>query len=189
MTIVFSGVSTGSAGGVQQTYALTHTAYLEGQLSDIRDNTIGTYVNETGSVLAFGNAVVFNSGGTGAQSAKTVAGTDLPLAGVNVLTYVDETALDSANRPGVKDDQVMNVVNEGAVVVYVHGTVTPATAVRVVHTTSGVRTAGRFSAANVSGVTALVSNARYLSSVTGSGLAILELNGPSLSLTADTTTA
>lgn len=189
MTIVFSGASTGSAGGVQQTYALAHTAYLEGQLSDIRDNAVATFINETGAVLPFGNAVIFNSGGTIAQSAKTISGTALPLAGVNVLTYVDETAVDANSRPGVRDKQALNVLTEGTVVVYVHGTVTPATTVRVVHTTSGVRTAGRFSAASVSGVTAQVANARYRSSVTGSGLAILELNGPGLSLTADTTTA
>jgi hypothetical protein len=35
-------------------------------------------------------------------------------------------------------------------------------------------------------MTARLSNARYLSSVTGSGLAIVELNGPSFTLTADT---
>lgn len=185
----FSSVSSGSAGGVQQTYPLTHVALLEGQLSDIRENTIGTYVNETSSVIAFGNAVVFNSGGTIAQSARTVSGTALPLAGINILTYVDETVLDANSRPGVKATQTMNVANGGAVAVYVHGTVTPATTVRVQHTASGVRYAGQFSAASFSGRTAVLANARYLSSVTGSGLVIVELNGPSLSLTADTTTA
>jgi hypothetical protein len=189
MSVTFSGTVTGVTGGVQQAYALQHDPLLEGQLSDIRDNTIATYINETGGVIAFGNAVIFNSGGTADASAKTVSGTALPLAGVNVLTYVDETALDGANRPGVKATQAMNVANEGAVAVYVHGTVSPATAVRVIHTASGTLVAGQFAATSVSGKTALVSNARYLSSVTGSGLAILELNGPSLALTADTTTA
>ena len=64
MAVVFSASGTASAGGVQQAYALEHDALLEGQLSDIRDNTIGTYINETGSVLAFGNVAVYNSGGT-----------------------------------------------------------------------------------------------------------------------------
>lgn len=184
MAVTFSGAS-GSAGGVQKTYALQHTALLEGQLSDIRDNTIGTYINETNAVLAFGNVVVYNSGGTVANSAKTISAATDTVQGVNVLTYVDETALDTNSRPGVKDEQVMNVANEGAVAVYVHGSVTPATAVRVIHTATGVQYAGQFRSAALSGKTALLANARYLSSVTGSGLAIVELNGPSFSLTAD----
>ena len=184
MAVTFSGAS-GSAGGVQQTYALQHTALLEGQLSDIRDNTIGTYINETNAVLAFGNVVVYNSGGTVANSAKTISAATDTVQGVNVLTYVDETALDTNSRPGVKDDQVVNVANEGAVAVYVHGSVTPATAVRVIHTATGVQYAGQFRSAALSGKTALLANARYRSSVTGSGLVIVELNGPSFTLTAD----
>lgn len=184
MAVTFSGVS-GAAGGVQQTYALVHAALLEGQLSDIRDNTIGTYVNETGSPLAFGNVVVFNSGGTVANSARTISGTTGTVQGVNVLTYADESILDGNSRPSVKDQQVLNVANEGAVAVFVHGSVTPATAVRVIHTATGVQYAGQFRSALLSGKTAVLANARYLTSVTGSGLAIVELNGPSFTLTAD----
>jgi hypothetical protein len=186
MTVTFSGAS-GAAGGVQQTYDLVHAALLEGQLSDIRDNTIGTYVNETNAVLAFGNVVVFNSSGTVANSAKTIAATGDTVQGVNVLTYVDETDLDVNNRPGVKDEQVLNVASQGAVAVFVHGAVTPATAVRVIHTTTGVQYAGQFRSAALSGKTALLANARYLTSVTGSGLAVVELNGPSFTLTPDIT--
>lgn len=186
MAVTFTTSGTAAAGGVQQSYALVHAALLEGQLSDIRDNTIGTYVNETNGVIPFGNVVTYASGGTVANSAKTIGGTGETVVGVNVLTYVDETALDSNSRPGVKDEQVLNVANEGAIAVYVHGSVTPATAVRVIHTASGVQYAGQFRSAAASGRTAVLSNARYLSSVTGSGLAIVELNGPSFTLTADT---
>ena len=185
MTVTFSGAS-GAAGGVQQSYALVHAALLEGQLSDIRDNTIGTYINETNAVLAYGNVVVFNSAGTVANSAKTIASASDIVQGVNVLTYVDEKAVDANSRPGVKDEQVLNVANEGAVAVFVHGSVTPATAVRVIHTVSGVQYPGQFRAAALAGKTALLANARYLTSVTGSGLAVVELNGPSFTLTADT---
>ena len=59
MAVVFTASGTASTGGVQQSYALAHTALLEGQLSDIRDNTIGTYVNETNVVIPFGNTVVY----------------------------------------------------------------------------------------------------------------------------------
>jgi hypothetical protein len=184
MAVTFSGAA-GSAGGVQQTYALQHDPLLEGQLSDIRDNTIGTYVNETGAVLAFGNVVMYASGGTVANSATTISGTAGSVLGINVLTYVDETAEDANGRPGVKDKQVLNVANEGAVAVYVHGSVNPSTPVRVIHTTTGTKYAGQFSATVISGNTALLSNARYLTSVTGSGLAVVEVNGPSFTLTAN----
>jgi hypothetical protein len=186
MAVTFTPSGTASAGGVQQSYALVHAALLEGQLSDIRDNTIGTYVNETGSVIPFGNVVAFNQAGTVANSARTIGSGTAIVAGVNILTYVDETALDANSRPGVKNQQVLNVANEGAVAVFVHGSVTPATAVRVIHTVSGVQYPGQFRSAALAGKTAVLTNTRYLSSVTGSGLAIVELNGPSFTLTADT---
>lgn len=185
MAVTFSASGSPTAGGVQQSYALTHVAYQEGQLADARDNTVGTYVNETGAVLAFGNGVSYNTGGTVFNSAKTLAGSGESFLGVNVCTYVDEQVRDANSRPGVKTAQALNVINQGAVVVYVHGSVTPTTAVRVMHTASGVRYAGQFTAAAVPTRSALLSNARYLNSVTGSGLAILELNGPSFILTGD----
>jgi hypothetical protein len=185
MAVSFSASGTPSAGGVQQAYALEHAALLEGQLSDIRDNTIGTYVNETGAVEAFGDLLVYNAAGTVANSAKTISATGETVQGINVLTYVDETALDANGRPGVKNQQVMNVVNEGAVAVYVTGAVTPASPVRVLYSASGTGKAGQFSHAFASGKTVRLSNARFLTSTTGSGLAILELNGPSFTLSAD----
>jgi hypothetical protein len=185
MAVTFTTSGTASAGGVQQTYALEHDALLEGQLSDIRDNTIGTYVNETAGVIAFGNIVTYASGGTVANSAKTIAATGETVLGINVLTYVDETAEDSDGRPGVKIKQAMNVANEGAVAVYVTGAVTPASPVRVLYSASGTGKAGQFSHAFASGKTVRLSNARFLTSTTTSGVAILELNGPSFTLSAD----
>tara|TARA_R110000772_G_scaffold88643_1_gene184012 strand:- start:133 stop:693 length:561 start_codon:yes stop_codon:yes gene_type:complete len=185
MAVSFSASGTASAGGVQQSYALTHAALLEGQLADIRDNTIGTYINETAVVLPFGNVQVYNVAGTVANSATTISGATDTVLGVNVLTYVDETALNGDLRPGVKVDQVLNVANEGAVAVYVTGAVNPSSTVRVLYSASGTGKAGQFSHAFASGKTVRLSGARYLSSTTGAGLAILELNGPSFTLSAD----
>lgn len=184
MAVTFSG-ATGAAGGVQQTYALTHAALLEGQLSDIRDNTIGTFINETAVVQPFGDLMVYNLAGSVANSATTISGATGTVLGVNVLTYVDETAKNGDSRPGVKVDQVMNVANEGAVAVYVTGAVNPSSIVRVLYSASGTGKAGQFSHAFASGKTVRLSNARYLSSTSGAGLAILELNGPSFTLSAD----
>ncbi len=185
MAVTFTTSGTASAGGVQQSYALEHTALLEGQLSDIRDNTIGTYINETGAVLPFGNVVVYNTAGTAANSAATISGASDTVQGVNVLTYVDETALDSNSRPGVKNQQVLNVANEGAVAVYVTGAVSPTSPVRVLYSASGTGKAGQFSHAFASGKTVRLAGARFLSTTTSSGIAILELNGPSFTLSAD----
>jgi len=185
MAVTFTTSGTAAAGGVQQSYALVHAALLEGQLSDIRDNTIGTYINETAVVQPFGDLQVYNLAGTVANSATTISGATGTVLGVNVLTYVDETAQNADGRPGVKVDQVLNVANEGAVAVYVTGAVTPASPVRVLYSASGTGKAGQFSHAFASGKTVRLSNARFLSSTTGSGLAILELNGPSFTLSAD----
>ena len=185
MAVTFTTSGTASAGGVQQSYALTHAALLEGQLADIRDNTISTCINETAVVQPFGDLQVYNVAGTVANSATTISGATGTVLGVNILTYVDETAVNGDARPGVKINQVMNVANEGAVAVYVTGTVTPASPVRVLYSASGTGKAGQFSHAFASGKTVRLSNARFLTSTTGSGLAVLELNGPSFTLSAD----
>jgi hypothetical protein len=185
MAVSFSTSGTASAGGVQQSYALLHAALLEGQLSDIRDNTISTCINETVNVLPFGDVQVYNLAGTVANSATTISGASGTVLGVNVLTYVDETAVNGDNRPGVKSRQVLNVANEGAVAVYVTGAVNPTSIVRVLHTASGTGKAGQFSHAFASGRTVRLSNTRFLTSTTSSGLAVLELNGPSFTLSAD----
>ena len=185
MAVTFSASGTASAGGVQQAYAFTHDRFHEGQLSDIRDNTIGTYINETAVVQPFGGVQVYNTAGTVANSATTISGASDTVLGLNVLTYVDETALNGDSRPGVKVQQVMNVANEGAVAVYVTGAVTPASVVRVLYVASGTGKIGQFSHAFASGKTVRLSNARFLSTTTGSGLAVLELNGPSFTLSAD----
>jgi hypothetical protein len=185
MAVTFTTSGTASAGGVQQSYALIHAALLEGQLSDIRDNTISTCINETAVVQPFGDLQVYNVAGTVANSATTISGATGTVLGVNILTYVDETAVNGDARPGVKINQVMNVANEGAVAVYVTGTVTPASPVRVLYSASGTGKAGQFSHAFASGKTVRLSNARFLTSTTGSGLVVLELNGPSFTLSAD----
>jgi len=118
MAVSFSTSGTASAGGVQQSYALLHAALLEGQLSDIRDNTISTCINETVNVLPFGDVQVYNLAGTVANSATTISGASGTVLGVNVLTYVDETAVNGDNRPGVKSRQVLNVASQAAVAVY-----------------------------------------------------------------------
>ena len=184
MAVIFSASGTATAGGVQSTYELAQQALLEGQLSDIRDNTISTQIAEAGAT-AFGNVVVYNSGGSVANSAKTIAASGDTVLGVNVLTYVDEQTTDSDSRPAVASGMVMNVVNEGAVAVYVTGAVNPSSPVRVLHTASGTGKAGQFSHAFASGKTSRLSNARFLTSTTSSGVAILELNGPSFTLSAD----
>jgi hypothetical protein len=185
MAVSFTASGTPIAGGVQTTYPLAHDAFLEGQLADARPKVIDSYVNETSGVVAFGNLMVWNSGSTVADSARTISGVSGTVVGLNILTYVDETARDANNRPGAKDRQLMNVLRRGAAVVYVHGAVDPSTPVRVIHTASGVQYAGQFSASAVSGRTALLSNAAYVSRTTGSGLAVLDLNGPNFTLTAN----
>jgi hypothetical protein len=189
MTVAFSGVSTGAAGGVQQAYELNLTALVEGQFADIADNTVSTFINETDAVLPFGNLVVVNTGGTVGNSAKTIAATGDSVVGVHGRTYIEETAVDANDRLGATDTQAVNVLTEGKVAVYVTGAVDLTSPVRVLVTTHTGTTAGahpgRFSHAFVSGKTMRLSNARWATKTTGAGLAILELNGPSFTLSAD----
>jgi len=189
MAVTFS-TSAGSAGGVQSTYALELTAALEGQFADIADNNVSSFVNETGAVLAYGNLVVVNTAGTVGNSAKTIAAASDTAVGVNALTYVDETATDSNSRSGVKDDQAVNVLSKGVVAVYCVEAVNLTDAVRVYHTAdTGVTSgsfAGRFAATAAANKTAVLSGARWVSKTSAAGIALLELNGPDFTLTADT---
>lgn len=183
MAVTFTSAA-GSDGGVQSSYALAQDALLEGQLSDLRDNTISTQINETGAAIAYGNVVVYNSAGTVANSAKSVVSGGTVL-GVNVLTYVDENTKDGDDRRAVADDQAMNVVNQGAVAVKVTGAVTPASPVRVIYADTAAGKVGQFAHAYTASKTLRLSNARFLTSTSGAGIAIVELNGPDLKLTAD----
>ena len=188
MAVTFT-TSAGSAGGVQSSYALELTAALEGQFADIADNSVSTFVNETGAVIAYGGLGVVNTAGSVGNSVKTIAATTDTVAGVVALTYVDETATDSNSRPGVKDDQAVNVLSKGVVAVFCTEAVDLTDSVRVYHATNTGSTAGahpgRFAATAVSGKTAVLSGARWVSKTTTAGIALLELNGPDFSLTAD----
>lgn len=189
MAVSFTTTVTGVAGGVQSSYPLEHTAALEGQFADIADNNIATFVNETGAGLAFGDLLVVNTGGTVGNSAKTIAATGDTVVGVNVLTYIEETSLDANGRPAASDKQALNVMNKGVVAVYVTGAVDLTSPVRVYYATHTGTTAGahpgRFSHAFVSGKTRRLAGARWASKTTGAGIALLELNGPDFTLSAD----
>jgi hypothetical protein len=188
MAVTFTP-SAGAAGGVQSSYELELTAALEGQFADIADNNVATFVNETGAGVAFGDLLVVSTGGTVGNSAKTVAATGDTVVGVNALTYIEETNLDANSRPAAADKQALNVVNKGVVAVYVTGAVDLTSPVRVYFATHTGTTAGahpgRFSHAYVSGKTRRLSAARWVSKTTGAGIALLELNGPSFTLDAD----
>ncbi|MBQ45556.1 MAG: hypothetical protein CMK37_07850 [Porticoccaceae bacterium] len=189
MAVTFS-TSTGAAGGVQSAYANELTAALEGQFADIADNNVSTFVNETSAVLAYGGLGVVNGSGSVGNSVKTIAAATDTVVGVVALTYVDESASDSNSRPGVKDDQAVNVLSKGVVAVFCVEAVDLTSEVRVYHdadtgTTSG-SFAGRFAATAAANKTAVLSGARWVSKTSAAGIALLELNGPDFSLTADT---
>lgn len=189
MAVTFTTTVTGVAGGVQSSYELELTAALEGQFADIADNNVATFVNETGAGIAFGDLLVVNTGGTVGNSAKTIAATGDTVVGVNALTYIEEKATDANGRPAASNKQALNVVNQGVVAVYVTGAVDFTSPVRVLYATHTGTTAGahpgRFSHVFVSGKTRRLSSARWVSKTTGAGIALLELNGPSFTLDAD----
>lgn len=189
MAVTFTTTVTGVAGGVQSSYELELTAALEGQFADIADNNVATFVNETGAGIAFGDLLVVNTGGTVGNSAKTIAATGDTVVGVNALTYIEEKAVDANSRPAASNKQALNVVNQGVVAVYVTGAVDFTSPVRVLYATHTGTTAGahpgRFSHVFVSGKTRRLGSARWVSKTTGAGIALLELNGPSFTLDAD----
>ncbi len=185
MPITFSYTAASSTTGVQGSYPQAIDFGHEGLLADatIKDSITG--INNTGSPLPFGVLVVADGAGAADNAVKTVTTGVSKALGITIDSFAFETTLDANDRPSYPDDEPVNVLVRGAIVVYTEEAVNVGDPVRVRTVASGSNYAGRFRKTSVTGQTAVLGNAWFESKTTTSGLAVVRISSPELTLTAD----
>jgi hypothetical protein len=195
MAVSFTSTTVSNPTGVQGTYSRTLTAGHEGMIADLQSYVVRTGYNESGAVVAFGSVVVLNTSGT-QLSVKKISGATDTIMGIATDTHVFENSAgsiytlaskDANNLIGYPDKQPINVLSKGVIWVYVNEAVPELNSdVRIRHTTASSKYAGRFDVSADAGKTVKVTaGARWLSTTSGAGLALLEIDIPSITVTAD----
>lgn len=207
MAITFSDTIVSNPDGVQGSYPLNLEIGHEGMLADLQAYVSRSFSNESGAVIPFGHLVSFDTAATTGLGVKVVSGaTDLTVMGIAIDSFVFEGSTQSsykanATPPGVtltddgrlgySDKQMVNVCSKGVVLVKVVDAVAIGDAVRYLHTdlasaaTDGGY-AGRFLTGAVAGSSAeITAGARWLSAAGAGELALLEIDIPTIAITAD----
>ena len=129
--------------------------------------------------IGFGRAVV--EGTKPIEQVKLISGASDVFVGVAAKSF---EASDLDNE-AYADEDAVGVVTEGVIIVKVEEAVDPTSPVRVRHTDGTGTYAGDFGTTAEAGKTALLSDAKFLGTVTAAGRVALEL-GKQRTLTADT---
>jgi len=207
MAIDFTEAIVSNPEGVQGSYPLNLAIGHEGMLADLQAYVSRSFSNESGAVIPFGHLVSFDAAATTGLGVKVVAGaTDLTVMGIAIDSFVFEGTTQSsykanATPPGVtltddgrlgySDKQMVNVCSKGVVLVKVVDAVAIGDAVRYLHTDLGTAAtdggyAGRFLTGAVAGSSAeITAGARWLSAAGAGELALLEIDIPTIAITAD----
>lgn len=207
MAIDFTEAIVSNPEGVQGSYPLNLAIGHEGMLADLQAYVSRSFSNESGAVIPFGHLVSFDAAATTGLGVKVVAGaTDLTVMGIAIDSFVFEGSTQSsykanATPPGVTltddgrlgyaDKQMVNVCSKGVVLVKVVDAVAIGDPVRYLHTDLGTAAddggyAGRFLTAAVAGSSAeITAGARWLSAAGAGELALLEIDIPTIAITAD----
>lgn len=182
----FSLTSASASVGVQTSYATALAIGHAGLIADATDYDVRTGINETDAVIPFGVVVVVDGAGTSGDAVKLAASDSTLALGITADSYTFETTKDANGRPGYPDQATVNVVTEGVVLMYSEEAVAVGDEVHVRHTTASTNYAGYVRKTAVSGKTSLLANAKFVSKTSGAGLAAVAIDGPTLTLTADT---
>lgn len=163
--------------GGQTTYSLSPDAAFAGLIADIRNATIESYTVENAAGIGFG---------LGVKLGAVVPNFTSPNKGITVLTAVSDALIGfttqqhseqaypfSVSSAKYAQYETANIVRKGTIWVQTNGSVTSGGAVYVVYTGAD---AGKSRADSTNAI--LVPGAMYRSSVTGAGVALVELNLP-----------
>jgi hypothetical protein len=203
MPVAFTPTTVANPTGVQGSYPLSMAPGREGSLADLQAYVSRSYVNQGAAAIPFGAFAMID----------TTAGRDplavMPAAGNNTFARIVGIAVDSNTyegnqggiytrtpsplaadgRMGYPQSQMVNVLSKGVIWVFACEAVTLASPVHFFHTDrSGTipgAFVGRFHASAAAGFTATVAGARWLSRTTAAGLALLEIDMPGLTFTAN----
>ena len=205
MAITFTETSVTDPIGVQGDYPLELTVGHEGMLDDLQAYVSRSYYNQSGAAIPFGRLLQLDTDPT----TNDVYATELAAGATNIIgisidcftfeaasqtAYTKEptwfrTDAEGTKHVGYPEEQVLNVMSKGVIWVYAVEAVSMGDDVRAFisdqsGTTSGADQ-GRFGSTASAGNTVLIGGARWLSETTEAGLALLELDIPASTFTAD----
>ena len=203
MAVTFTDTNVSNPAGAQGAYPLALTNGHEGLIADLQAYVSRSYTNESSAVIPYGHAVIIDGSATSGLGAKLPAGASATdILGIAVDSNVFEngastyTATPSNKtadgRIGYPDKQMVNVLSKGVIFVYTTDAVALGDAVRIYHTDSASASSnggykGRFAKDAEAGKSFLVTaGARWLSAASAGSIALLEIDIPTLTVTADT---
>lgn len=115
--------------------------------------------------------------GTAGQMTVLTGAADVDLAGILLRSHAHVPGIDLDTNGDLKVGVVGSVLRDGVVAVFSEQAVNPSATVRARHTTNGASLAGNFRTAAVVGETFNISSfARWRSTTTGAGVALLEID-------------
>lgn len=206
MAVTFTATTVANAVGVQGDYPQELTSGHEGMLADLQAYVSRSYRNQSGAAIPFGRLVQSDTtpGTNDAYAVELAASATANIAGIAIdsLTFEASSGSTYTGTPtairsdaagtehvGYPDKQTLNVLSKGVIWVYTVEAVALGSDVRAFITDQSAGTAGadqgRFGATASAGNTVLIGGARWLSETTGAGLALLELDIPASTFTAD----
>lgn len=203
MAISFTDTNVSNPTGAQGSYPLELTAGHEGLIADLQAYVSRSYTNESSAVIPYGHAVINDSSATSGLGAKLPAGASATdVLGIAVDSNVFEnvsgtytptpTNKTADGRIGYPEKQMVNVLSKGVIWVYAVETVALGDAVRLFHTDSASASSnkgykGRFGKTAEAGKTfEVTAGARWLSAASAGNIALLEIDIPTLTVSADT---
>ena len=205
MAVTFTTTSVTDPEGVQGDYPQELVPGHEGMLADLQAYVSRSYRNQTGAAIPFGRLLQLDTDpATNDVYACELAAGETNIIGISIDSLTFEAATKSAydrlptwyrtdaegtKHVGYPDTQTLNVMSKGVIWVYAVEAVTMGDDVRAFvadysATTPGADQ-GRFGVTAAAGNTVLIGGARWLSETTEAGLALLELDIPASTFTAD----
>lgn len=208
MPITFTPTTVTNPIGVQGAYRLTHDQANEGMIADTQNSVIRTYVNQSGNALPFGSLVQIDNTpttndqyaidlATGATGNVGIITDHLSFEGVSSgnSSYVGTATGPGTNiapdgRAGVPNRRSVPVLRQGVIWVWTTEAVALGGPVRFWDTDHSGTVAGAFvgrfcTSQSTTRTTLIASGAAWQSETSGAGLALLEINFPSVTFTAD----
>lgn len=202
MAVSFTATTVTNPTGAQGSYPLREVAGHEGMLADLQAYVCRSYRNQSGAAIPYGVFVSTDNSPTSndALAVEIATGTTL-IQGMAISSMVLEgaslgssytpnpTPVYSDGRYGYPDKETVNVVSKGVVWVYSVDAIAIGDAVRFYKadytgTTAGAFL-GRFGKTAVATKTIAVTGARWVSETTAGGLALLEIDIPGMTYSAD----
>lgn len=202
MAVTFTPTTVTNPLGAQGSYPLVQVKGHEGMIADMQAYVCRSYRNQSGVAIPFGTLVMTdNSPTTNDPFAVEIASGITLIQGIAVSSLITEgTTLGSSYTPvptpyysdgrmGYPDKETVNVLSKGVVWVQSVDAIAIGDAVRFYKvdytgTTAGAFI-GRFGKTAVATKTVAVAGARWLSETTANGLALLEIDIPATTYTAD----